>query len=139
MCKLAENSSRKTPKLSLVPVISRTGHFVYAFLVPGILHAYPRLKISGIEIEQIAEVRRFTQHLEFTVGGQIDLVLQDFLDHHLHLVVRIEVDQRSATSVELNQAFLNQGRQFESATDLVHDGFFFELFEHSNLSLVVLS
>ena len=61
------------------------------------------------------------------------------MDDDFHFVLGVDIDQRPTATIELDQSLLDQGRQFESSTDLVYNRFFFELFEHSSLTLLVLT
>ena len=68
---------------------------------------------------------------DFAGGVEEDLVLHDFLHDDFHLVFRRQFYQRSSAPVQSYKTLLDQSRQLESATDLVDDFFFFELFNHS--------
>src|SRR5437870_10135964 len=64
---------------------------------------------------------------------EVDLVLQDFLNHDrqlVGLVAAAHVHQRPAAGVEHDHALLDQRGQLEAAAHLVDDPLFLQFVEH---------
>src|SRR5436190_6205713 len=89
------------------------------------------LQISQIQLHRLACPLEVAGDTDFLGGVEEDLVLGDFLQHHLHLVLGVEVDKGPASLVELHQPLLDERAQLEPAADLVDDGFFLQFFNHS--------
>src|SRR5262245_2751793 len=72
--------------------------------------------------------------LELPGRIEVDLVLQDFLDHDLQLVVTRDVDQRASASLQSLHSLLNQRGQLKATADLVDNGVFLQFIQHSGPS-----
>jgi hypothetical protein len=88
------------------------------------------LHIQRIDFRSAATFVQVAGNLDLVRGVEKDLVLQDFLEHDFHLVIRDWLDQRTASGVELDQAFLNQRGELKAAANFVDDFFFFQDFMH---------
>jgi hypothetical protein len=87
--------------------------------------AFCRLQIASVQVQQITQIRCFADNLHFAIGGQEDFVLQNFLDYDFHAIVRVHVDQRTTSAVELYKTLLDERREFESSANFIDDSFFF--------------
>ena len=81
------------------------------------------LQIAQVELHRLARALE-VGHANFVRSVQVDLVLDDFLQHDLHLVLRAGIHERPAAGVQLNEPLLDEGRQLKAAADLVDDSLF---------------
>src|SRR5207253_3557886 len=79
---------------------------------------------------QIALARSVSQELAGHV--QVDLVLQDLLDHDGHVVATAHVHERPGPLIQGDHPLLNQGGELETPAHLVDDCFFLQIIEHFN-------
>src|SRR5262249_26804038 len=68
--------------------------------------------------------------LELPGQIEVDLVLQDFLDHDRQLVITTDLDQRASAFLQSLQSLLNQRGQLKATTHLVDNGFFLQFIQH---------
>src|SRR6188474_2866749 len=106
-------------------------------LLPNLKSEILNLKFQGLVAE--IELDAFAGADDADVTGEVehDLVLEDFLEHDLEVVLEGGFHQGTAAALQLQEALLDQGRQLEASAHLVHDLFFFELFEHETPSITV--
>src|SRR5262249_55454541 len=79
---------------------------------------------------QIARAR--SVRLELAGHVQVDLVLQDLLDHGGHVVPTAYAHKRPGPPIQGNHPLLNQGGELETPAYLVDDCFFLKIFDHLN-------
>jgi hypothetical protein len=79
---------------------------------------------------QIARAR--SVRLELAGHVQVDLVLQDLLDHDGHVVATAYVHKRPGPPNQGDHPLLNQGGELETTAHLVDDFFFLQIIEHVN-------
>jgi len=95
------------------------------------MHGTVAVKLkTRVEIERGTGLGGLAGDAKIHRGVEEDFVLLDLLNHDLHFVIAVDVNERPAAGVEGDETLLNEGGEFEPAANLVDDFFFAEVVDH---------